>query len=172
MSKKQAKVFFFRQEQLPMPLDYLTNELLVGKLDVALLKTGTIAFDLVQAARLMGMYRQLPKVDEKGWQKQWASLNQNAKAAINDWIAHTGMEHNYWAGLDIPFQIFIIELAQGEEAALNHWHEHLRRAALDAFEQTTAGVGSNSRSFKAVVRGEDYLKYRLAEILPNKEKTL
>jgi len=171
MSKKQAKVFFFRQEQLPMPLDYLTNELLVGKLDVALSKTGTIVFDLIQAARLMGMYRQLPKVDEKGWQKQWASLNQNAKAAINDWIAHTGMEHNYWAGLDSSFQIFIIKLAQDEEAALNYWHEHLRRAALGAFEQATAGIGSDSRSFKAVVHGQNYLDYRLSEVLPRRERS-
>lgn len=171
MSKKQAKVFFFRQEQIPMPLDYLTNELLVEKLDVALSKTGTIAFDLVQAARLMGMYRQLPKVDEKGWQKQWSSLNPNAKAAINDWITHTGMEHNYWTGLDISFQTFVIKLAQDEEEALSYWHEHLHRAALDAFEQATAGIGSDSRSFKAIVHGQNYLDYRLSETLPRTEKS-
>ncbi len=170
MSKKQAKVFFFRQEQLPMPLEYLTNESLVEKLDTALGITGTVAFDLVQAARLMGMHQQVPQVEEKGWPKQWAGLNVNAKNTINNWIAHTGMERNYWANLDLPFQAFIVALAQDEEKALTEWHAQLRKSTRSAFEQAADNVGNDARSFKAVVKGESYLRYRLNEVLPNVEK--
>ena len=171
MSKKQAKVFFFRQEQLPMPLAYLADANLVTTLHNALQKTGSIAFDLVQTARLMGMIQQVANGEENGWQKQWGGLNPNAKSAINDWIAHTGMERTYWSGLDIPFQSFIVDLAKDQEQALADWFTQLKSAAKDAFEQAAECVGTDGRSFKAVVRGRSYLNYRLKESLPNVEET-
>lgn len=167
MSKKQAKVFFFRQEQFLMPLEYLTSEHLVEKLNTALALTGTVAFDLVQTARLMGMHQQVANVEDKGWQKQWGGLNINAKSAINDWIAHTGMERAYWSSLDIPFQSFIVDLAKDQEQALVEWFAQLQNAALTAFDQATACVGNDGRSFKAAVRGHGYLVFRLAEVLPD-----
>ncbi|MCP5094612.1 MAG: type I-E CRISPR-associated protein Cse1/CasA [Chloroflexi bacterium] len=170
MSKKQAKVFFFREERLPLPLSYLVNDQLVAKLETALEKTNTLAFDLVQSARLMGMLQQLSTVEDRGWQKQWQGLNVNAKGSINNWITHTGMERNYWAGLDIPFQAFIITLAQNEEKALADWRDQLQKSAQAAFEQAADYVRNDGRSFKAIVRGQSYLNYRLNELLPNKEK--
>lgn len=170
MSKKQAKVFFFRQEQLPISLGYLTNEILVEKLDNAINISGAVAFDLVQSARRMGMYQQVSNVEEKGWQKQWAGLNVNAKSAINDWITHTGMERNYWASLDIPFQAFIVELALNEEKALAEWYAQLRKSALSSFQLATQSLGNDARSFKAMVKGESYLLYRLNEVLPESKK--
>lgn len=161
MSKKQAKVFFFREERLPLPLSYLTDETLVNHLRDALDKTGTVAFDLLQATRRMGMF--LKVSDAEG--KQWGELNSNAKTDINDWVAHTGTDRRYWSSLDIPFQTFIVDLAQDSEPAILRWYERLRRAALSAFEQATQYAGSDGRSFKAVVRGRSYLNYRLGEVL-------
>ena len=172
LSKKQAKVFFFRQDRLPMPLAYLTDDHLVTALNTALTYTGTIAFDLLQSARCMGMFEQVSDVEDTGWQKQWQGLNVNAKGAINNWIAHTGMERNYWASLDTPFQSFIIDLAQDREQALADWNAQLRRSASDAFDLAAECVGNDGRSFKAVVRGRSYLNYRLNEVLPSKEKTV
>ena len=169
MSKKQAKVYFFRQEQLPVPLDYLTDEDLVHALDAALNVAGTVAFDLLQAARLTGMHRQLPVVEQK-WQKQWAQLSANAKSDINNWIAHTGMERAYWSGLDLPFQSFIVALARDRENAVAEWRSQLRKAALDAFRLISANLGSDARAFKAQVAGEGYLHYRLSKIFENHEK--
>lgn len=171
MSKKQAKVFFFREERLPLPLAYLVDDGLVAKLATALNHANTLAFDLVQAARLMGMLQQLPTVEDRGWQKQWQGLNVNAKGSINNWIAHTGMERAYWASLDLPFQFFIVELARDEEKALADWYDQLRKSARMALEQAAEYVRSDGRSFKAIVRGESYLNYRLNELLPKKEKT-
>jgi post-segregation antitoxin (ccd killing protein) len=144
----------------------LSNPNLVGVLDTALRKAGTVAFDLVQAARLIGMYEQLPSVNEREWQKQWQGLNQNAKASINAWIDHTGMERNYWADLDIPFQSFVVDLVNEQELALAIWHEQLRKSAQNALEWVVNSVGNDGRSMKAVVRGQNYLHYRLNEVFP------
>ena len=81
------------------------------------------------------------------------------------------MERSYWASLDIPFQSFIVDLAQDEEKALADWREQLRKSAQAAFAQAANFVGQNGRSFKAMVRGQSYLNYRLNEVLPKEEKT-
>jgi CRISPR system Cascade subunit CasA len=174
IAKKQAKVYFFRQEQFPVPLDYLINEDLVAKLVTALDTTGTVAFDLLQSARLMGMCQQLPEVEEKGWHKQWSGLNVNAKTAINNWIDHTGMERNYWASLDIPFGSFIVELAKDQEKTLPDWHTQLRKSVLSAFELAVKSMNEDARAFKAVVMADSYLRYRLNEVIPQvvKEKDI
>lgn len=163
MSKKQAKVFFFREERLPLPLAYLMDEELVRNLADALDYTATIAFDVVQSARRVGMFLQVAEADGK----QWGGLSTNAKEAINAWVAYTGLERYYWANLDIPFQTFMVDLAQKErEAVLRGWLKRLRRTALAAFDQATHYVGTDGKSFKAVERGRSYLHYRLGEVLP------
>jgi hypothetical protein len=168
MSKKQAKVFFFREERLPLPLDYLTDKQLVNSLAEALDYTARVAFDLTQAARRTGMILQVADGDSK----QWSELNTNAKSAINNWVAHTGVERHYWASLDIPFQSFIINLARQErEAVMRQWFDQLRGSALTAFDQAAHYVGADGRSLKAVVRGQGYLTYRLNQLIAKEEAT-
>lgn len=168
MSKKQAKVFFFRQESLPLPLAYLTQEELVTYLHTVLSRTETVAFDLVQALRLTGMLERVAEVEDGGWQKQWRGLNRNAKGDINNWIDHTGAERNYWASLDTPFQQLIVSLPENADEAMAAWHEQLRRSALAAFDLAGQATANDARSFKAVVRGQGYLQYRLDEALGTK----
>ncbi|MEW5956221.1 MAG: type I-E CRISPR-associated protein Cse1/CasA [Chloroflexota bacterium] len=168
MSKKQAKVFFFRAERLPLPLAYLTDEDLVRNLADALDYTATVAFDVVQSTRRVGMFLQVPDADGR----QWGELNANAKSAINDWVTYTGVERHYWANLDIPFQTFMVDLAQKErQAVVRDWLERLRKTALAAFDQATHYVGVDGKSFKAVERGRSYLHYRLGEVLPKEPVT-
>ncbi|MCB0181407.1 MAG: type I-E CRISPR-associated protein Cse1/CasA [Anaerolineae bacterium] len=166
MSKKQAKVFFFREERLPLPLAYLTDDDLVNTLADALNRTATLAFDVVQATRRMGMFLQIPDADSK----KWGELNGNAKSDINNWVAYTGVERTYWAALEVPFQIFMVSLAQKErEPVLKDWFTMLHRTAWDAFEQATQYAGNDGKSFKAVERGRSYLGYRLSEIFPKED---
>jgi CRISPR system Cascade subunit CasA len=166
MSKDQAKVFFFREERLPLPLLYLTDETLVNHLRLALDKTGITAFDLLQAVRRVGMFLQIPDADNK----QWGELNSNTKDVINGWVNHTGVDRHYWSRLDIPFQTFIVDLAQEAEPALLRWYEQLRAVAQDAFSQAAQYVGSDGRSFKAIARGQSYLNYRLNQLIPQQEE--
>lgn len=168
MSKKQAKVFFFREERLPLPLAYLADENLVNHLRLALDKTGTVAFDLLQAVRRVGMFLQVSDADGK----QWGELNSNAKDAINGWVNHTGVDRHYWSGLDIPFQTFIVDLAQDAEPALLRWYAQLHAAAQDAFNQAAQYVGNDGRSFKAIARGQSYLNYRLHQLIPQQQEEI
>ncbi len=167
MSKKQAKVFFFREERLPLPLVYLADDALVDTLADALNRTATLAFDLVQATRRMGMFLQEPDADSK----KWGELNRNTKSDINNWVAYTGVERHYWASLEVPFQTFMVDLAQKErEPTLEAWFTILRDTAWAAFEQATQYVGNDGKSFKAEQRGRAYLGYRLNKILPKTEQ--
>lgn len=166
MSKKQAKVYFFREERLPLPLAYLTDDSLVNTLANALDRTSTLAFDLVQAARRVGMFLQIPDAETK----KWGELNPNAKIAINNWVDYTGLERHYWASLDIPFQTFMVDLAQKErEAVMSEWFATLRQTALAAFEQAAQYVGNDGKSFKAVERGRGYLGGRLNKLFPKED---
>jgi len=168
MSKKQAKVFFFRDERLPLPLVYLTDDQLVNRLADALEYTATIALDVIQSLRQVGMYLQVSDAEKK----KWGELNINTKGAINDWVAHTGAQRYYWASLDIPFQTFIVDLAHKErESVLLGWLERLQSTALATFEQAAQCVSNDGRSFKAIVRGRGYLNYRLSEVLPKENTT-
>lgn len=165
MSKKQAKVNFFREERLPLPLDYLVDQRLVGRLADALDKTSRGAFELIQSVRRLGMHLQIADADDK----QWGELRGNAKEEINKWVDHTGAGRQYWSDLDIPFQSFIIDLTRDADTALVGWHDHLRRVALDAFELAAQFAGDDGRALKAVVRGRGYLLFRLNELLPRQE---
>ncbi len=165
MSKKQAKVFFYRSEHLPLPLSYLSDQGLVSLLKTALDNAERLAFDLVSATRKVGMGLQLSDADNQ----QWAGLNVNAKNSINDWVKHSGVERAFWASLDLPFQRLMLDLPEKQEEALEVWYEHLRRSALVAYDRATEYVGSDGRSFKAIVRGRQYLNYRLRQVLPGKE---
>lgn len=163
----QANVYFYREERIPLPLEYFRQVELVNALRDALVLADKVATDVYTAARVVGMHWQIPDADSKKWQ----SLSQGAKSSIKNWIAHTGMERTYWSRLDIPFQSFIIELSVNQEQALVGWYTQLRAAAWAAFDQAADAVGNDGRSFKAAVRGRSHLNYRLKEDLSNLEVT-
>ena len=168
MSKKQAKVNFYRAEQLPLPLAYFDDEKLVNRLQDALIWADTLAFNLLVALRRMGIYLQEADADNK----KWGELNSNTKSSINDWVAYTGSERHFWTTLDFPFQKLVVDLPQDAIPALADWRIALQNAANDAFQQATNYVGEDGRSFKAIVRGESYLRYRINELFPKKETTV
>lgn len=167
MSKKQAKVFFFREERLPLPLAYLADESLVNTLADALQYTSTLAFDLVQATRRMGMFLQDSNADTK----KWGELNRNTKGDINDWVAYTGVERHYWAALEVPFYEFMVDLAEKERAVvLETWLKRLQDTAWQAFNQATEYLGNDGKSFKAEQRGHSYLGWRVNELFPKESE--
>lgn len=166
ISKKQAKVFFFREERLPLPFSYLTRTTLVEKLTSALSMADALGFGLITATRRIGMYLQLSDPEEK----QWKELNPTAKGEINNWVTHTGAERHYWSTLGLDFQLFIVDLVKDEENAVLRWHQALRDAALAAFERAASYTGTDGRSFKAVVRGRSVLRSQLRRVIPAEQK--
>lgn len=172
MSSKsgQATVYFYRDEAMPLPLDYLNKPKLVNKLKDALERTEQIYKGLYFAAQIAGMHI-YSTPDEKSDVKAWKKVNRNAKSDINNWVAYTGIERHYWAALESPFQSFIVDLAQKDrETVMVEWFATLRKTALAAFEQAAQYAGTDAKSFKAVERGRSYLYYRLSEVLPKSEQ--
>ncbi len=175
MSSKpgQATVYFYREESIPLPLDYFQEPELVEKLRYALDRTEEVFRNLRFAAQVMGMHL-YTKTDIKNEIKTWQTLKQITKNTINNWVAFTGAERHYWTSLEVPFQSFMVNLAAEEERdpVLLVWLERLKTTALDAFDRAAGYAGSDGRSFKAVVRGRSYLNYRLNQLFPKKEETV
>ena len=172
MSKDRGKILFTRQESLPILKEYLANPELVKELKSALDVTGTVAEDLIRAARVMWMHLLLADPEQVGWKR--AGINARAPRPIanvaaeqiDDWVAHTGVERAYWAGLDVPFQSFVVQLAVDVEGAKEEWVRRLRSAAERALEAASNYVGGDGRSLKATVRGQQSLGYWLGQHLP------
>lgn len=162
----KAIMYFSRKESIPLPVRLTVEDNLAEKLSLGLSQTEKVNFALLSSAQRMGIFSQIIDADNK----KWGSLNRNQQSAINDWITHTDMERNYWASLDLPFQAFIVELARDEEKALVEWYAQLRKSALSSFQLATQSLGNDARSFKAMVKGESYLLYRLNEVLPESKK--
>ncbi len=162
MAKKQAKVFFFREERLPLDLHYLSDQRLVERLASALDQAEAAGRELRFALRLFGIYLQVSNPEEAAWQK----LNPNTRDAVDDWIRHTAAEAHYWAGLDLPFRTLIAGLPAQPEPAQLAWQDAVRAAARAALDHAANFLSGDPRSFKGEVRGRSYLNYRLREALP------
>ena len=170
MSSKpgQATVYFYRHDSMPLPLAYLQEPTLVNRLKDALEHTEKVFATLRFAVQMMGMYLRVPDAEKKSWKE----LNRLTKKEINEWMAHTGMERQYWATLEIPFQTFLVELTQQPpESLLLEWVERLQSTARSAYEQAAQCVSTDGRSLKAIVRGRGYLNYHLSQLIPKEEVT-
>lgn len=175
MAKNQAKVSFFREERLPLPLAFLNRKDLVGQLTSGLEQASTIASDLQFSARLVGMIILLKKLEKDGksqtvWEA-WKGLNSNQKSDINNWVRHTNLMRDFWSQLDLPFQSFVEALAlpQNEIRATDAWQTILRHTALDAFATLTQYTNQDPYARKAIVNGLSYLKGCLHKTIPQKE---
>ncbi|HQF63609.1 MAG TPA: type I-E CRISPR-associated protein Cse1/CasA [Anaerolineaceae bacterium] len=70
MANDQAKIEFFRQEQLPLPLAYLQDQEIVGLLSDCLTQAEN-AYDALQnAGKQLAVGIMVPKEAEKDWKKQ------------------------------------------------------------------------------------------------------
>jgi CRISPR system Cascade subunit CasA len=160
MSKKQAKVNFYRSERLPLPLRYLQEKEMVDSLETALEMAENTARQLWGAARTLATFIISPEADaELGRQPKREDLN----ALTGQWA----IERGYWPHLERPFRETLEALPDNQEAALAVWRETLRRTAWDAFDQVADGVGYDPIGLKAVVHGREQLAAGLGKVLPS-----
>jgi len=164
MSKKQAKINFYRSERMPLPLIYLTNDALVGALDTALDMARRTASQLWGATRRLATFVLVPGSDQESARKpdpkDLAHLTQQ-------WA----VERRYWSRLEIPFYETMEALPEETEGALERWRETLLRTAWRAFDQVTNDLGHDPRTLKAVVRARDQLAAGLAKALPTSDSS-
>jgi CRISPR system Cascade subunit CasA len=159
MSKKQAKVNFFRSERLPLPLRYLREEALVESLEEALTMAEGTARQLWGAARTLATFTLSPEADTESGRQP---VPEDLKALTSQWA----IERGYWPRLEHSFRRVMETLPDDREEALAAWRDILRRTAWDAFDQVADSVGFSPSGLKAVVRARDQLAAGLGKALP------
>jgi CRISPR type I-E-associated protein CasA/Cse1 len=162
LSKKRGKMLFTRHEMLPLLPAYLSDHNLVNQLTSALDLTDLVARDMLRAARITGMHLFVANAE----QVEMKSLAKSARAEIDNWVAHSGVERAYWAALDVPFQSFLVRLpAEGSDAVVA-WQQTLHDTALAALDATSAYTAGDGRGLKALVYGQRTLFAGLRKNLP------
>jgi CRISPR system Cascade subunit CasA len=159
MSKKQAKVNFYRGERMPLPLRYLEERALVETLDAALNMAEGTARQLWGAARTLAKFILSPEADTK-------SARQPAREDLDALTQQWAVERRYWSRLEIPFRETLVSLPKGMEDAMPVWRKTLQRTAWEAFDQVAGSLGYNPYSLKAVVRAREQLAVGLTKVLP------
>jgi hypothetical protein len=158
MSKKQAKVYFFRHERMPLSLTYLVDEALSEKLR-----------DALQAAEGVGT-----ALRRAGWElAQWIVSPADRKEAHRDdtrpVFSQLNLERRYWSRLEVKFQSFVRDLPQDRQAALEDWVKTLQRTARDAFTKAAEGVSDPIRGLKAVTLARGTLERNMARAIKPEE---
>ena len=184
----KAKVSLWRHERLPLPLEYLEekNEYLLEKLRDAL--------DMAESVgRLLGAgFVEIEIKDEKGRKKNISvpgplrilasnilKPGEPAKAdkeAVKSFVDSLFPSRPYWAQLGISFYELVTRLPadkSGENeygtTVLPWWAKEIRRAACDAFEETTNSFDRSARMLKAVTLAENEFHIRLDKTLKDIE---
>jgi CRISPR system Cascade subunit CasA len=172
----KAKVSLWRHERLPLPLEYLEekNENLLGKLrdalDVAesvgrLLGSGFVEISVPSPLRILASNILKPDKPEKA-----------DKDAVRSFVDSLSPSRPYWAQLGISFNELVTELPANKTAeneygktALPRWAKAIRRAAYNAFEETTNSFDRSARMLKAVTLAENEFHIQLDKMLKNIE---
>jgi CRISPR system Cascade subunit CasA len=156
----QAKVLLWRHEELPLPLDYLTDVDLVGALKNAIELAEQVGVGLRSATAALAKFALTAGHRSADMKRVWELV---------DCLAP---ERLYWSRLDIRFREFLQSLAaEGPDPAahrkqeLDAWFTRtLRRAAHDAFNETAGRLDHSARFLRAVVEGDTRLRKTIGKI--------
>jgi CRISPR system Cascade subunit CasA len=159
MANNQAKVDFYRSERLPLPLRYLSDDNLVGRLSEALKMAEDVRRQLWGATRTLATFILSPQADGSEARKP---ASKDLDGLTNQWA----IERDYWSRLEIPFRQTLVALPDDEEVALSTWRSVLLRTAWESFDRVTRNLGTAGPAFKAEVRARDQLALGLAKALP------
>ena len=159
MSKKQAKVNFYRFERMPLPFQYLTQKRLVDALDTALNMAEKARNQLWGATRTLATFLLSPEADAEG-------ARQPAREDLDRLTQQWAVERHYWSQLELPFLQTMEALPQDGDEALVAWRQTLLSTAWAAFDRAADNLGYNPRTLKAVVRAREQLAAGLAKALP------
>lgn len=171
----RAKIFYWRQERLPLPLAYLNDAALRAILGRALALAGETAYALTTAARTFAGWYFVPQqsADAKAAQKQVSGR----KDDVNALVESLAPGRRFWPLLDSAFAAYLV--AQAEERntardaatdvdepvpvgeALRDWHTAVRQAARRDLWAMFESLDGSARVLKARVMAEGVFGYWL-----------
>jgi CRISPR system Cascade subunit CasA len=161
MANDQAKVEFFQENHLPLPLEYLEDENLVVGLSNALQNAEKTFSALKDAGQRLATLVLSPNSDGKRWQE----IDRITREQASSLMMHWNVDRIYWQRLEIPF-LRLLENLPHDPNAVDAWHETLRQAAREALEQAAEAAGDAPAALKAGVRARAMLAYSLQSIYP------
>lgn len=153
-----AKVFFWRHETIPLPLDYLANADLVNTLTEGIKLAEKVGDAVRFATAELAKYLLAPatlKPDEK---RKWQVVDAIAADRL------------YWSQLEPPFRTFMVALAAagddgGRAAELHKWfHQTLTRTARNSFAESAGQLDNSARVLRAVAIATQKLNVDLAKV--------
>lgn len=159
MSKSRAKVNFYRSEHMPLPLQYLEDEVLVERLTEALDMAEGVANQLWGATRTLATFVLSPQADTEAGRDP-------AREDLDQLMGQWAVGRYYWSQLETPFHETMETLPESREAALTDWQETLQRAAWSAFDHVADHLSHDPHKLKAVVRARGQLGAGLKGALP------
>jgi hypothetical protein len=155
----QAKTDFYRAERMPLPLRYLEDDTLVGRLGDALKMTEDTRNQLWGAACTLATLLLNSQADAEGAHKP-------APDDLNRLADQWAIERDYWSRLEIPFRQLLEALPDDVEGVLTGWRTTLRNTAWTAFERVARDLEHDPRNLKSTVRARDQLAAGLGKALP------
>jgi CRISPR system Cascade subunit CasA len=165
----QAKVLSWHTEALPMPLMILKQPGLMGQVKKAMEAAEGGAAALRFGARRLAERMLAPLSTLDGKQR---SADRDSATRLS--AALLRLQH-YWAGLELAFQKFVVDLGKGGTAsidldtgltpALKAWMDACRAAALETMELTCRAAGAGERTFRAVAEAERTFRHMLDQRL-------
>ena len=154
---KDAKIYFYRHESMPLPLTYLVKEDLVSKLNDAMIRTEQVKSSLNKASFSLAKNFISTTAEEKNGRQP--DVNDITKL-----MSHWNVETHYWSKLEVPFNTFVVDLPAEPESALARWNETLQQTAWDALASAERMAGENTRALKAAVKARGALAYELKKL--------
>jgi CRISPR system Cascade subunit CasA len=169
----QAKVLSWHAESLPLPLTVLKQPAIWTQVKKALEISENGENALWFGAKRLAE-RLLTPQDRVGGEKK--DPDKKSVSRLADSLLR--LQH-YWAGLQIEFQKFIVDLAAGgcesinadtgRTPALDEWIRQCRRSAKHTMDLTIRAVGHGDRTFRAVADAESSFIASLNQKLPDPE---
>ncbi len=169
LGSDRAKIFFWRTEQLPLPLAYLSDPDLLARVRDALALAEQTGRVLRDAIREFARYIFVP--DPSDDVRVTQDLYRQRSKDIAALCATLAPGRRYWAALDAEFSRFLVAQAgeaasrppgeTGElpiEQAFIDWGNAVRDAARDDFTALVGGHDDSARAMKATVQARGYFE--------------
>lgn len=141
---KAASVEFWRSERLPLPLDYLNDEVLLDKLKQALDRASEVSGVLRRSIRVLAG-RLVTEQD------------------VELLARHLSTDNLFWPQLEGPFRRLLVAIPKGDDLSL--WADELGRTARTAFREARRELETAGGVLKALVGAERYFTRELAKAL-------
>ena len=147
---KAASVTFWRHERLPLPLAYLSDAELLGRIADAIDCAEDAARDLRESVWAIArtLFQPLDSANGQQGRSDDASRLASELAPLR----------LYWPALEAPFVELMTALAEikpaRRESRVLEWRKLVRRIARESLQQITRELDTGARALRAVAEGE------------------